>query len=244
MEHYTRLPLTGTLNTRDLGGIPTPSGPTPWQTFLRSDGLQNINIPDIQFLQNYGVTRIIDLRSAEELLQQPDPVTETIQYFNIPLMIGDVADATQNLSSHSFDLGDFYIGLLEERSSQLRLIFELLAENSGATLFHCAAGKDRTGVVAALLLELAEAAYPDIIADYQVTHTFLAADSRFQSVQTTFDPTLLRSDAQNMSRFLNHLAHHYGNAGTYFRQAGLSSEHLHLLQQKLNRKLTVKAVNE
>lgn len=246
MEHYTRLPLTGTLNTRELGGIPTPNGPTAWGKFVRSDGLQELTAADIRFLQDYGITRIIDLRSTEELLHQPNPVTEGIQYFNISLMLANVSDATKQMNTaNGFDLGDFYIALLEERDQQLRLIFELMAENNGATLFHCAAGKDRTGVVAALLLALAGAAFPDIVANYQTTHTFLSAHTRFQVAQTAVDPKLMRSDTENMARFLDHLALHYGDAASYFRQAGLCEEHLQTLQQKLcPGRITEIAVNE
>lgn len=269
MNQMTRIPLNGTANTRELGGIPvkvTPEhgayaflneqvssspyaemtifqhlpqpasrrlGTTAWQTFLRSDGLQDLTEEDLNFLRAYGVTQIIDLRSPSELAQAPDPIRDEFTYFNVSLMIGDIADATAGEKPIHFDLGDFYIQLLEERQDHLRLIFELMAENTGASLFHCAAGKDRTGVVAALLLDLAGAQTPDIIANYQITHTFLAPRMTDDHLAAGYDPQLLRSDAEHISRFLDHLAESYGSAYDYFRQAGMEEATLRHLQQKL-----------
>lgn len=273
MDQMTRLPLMGTVNTRELGGIPVIVSPdhggyhllseevttgaytemtifqhlpqpvarrrgvTAWHQFLRSDGLQDLTPEDLDYLHEYGITQIIDLRSPAELAQAPDPVRETFTYFNVSLMVAEVADITasgKGAKDHlmNIDLGDFYIQLLDQRRDHLRLIFELMAENVGGTLFHCAAGKDRTGVVAALLLELAGAQTPDIIANYQTTHTFLAPKMAATHTAAGYDPALLRSDAENISRLLDHLAESYGTAYDYLRQAGMSRENLRQLQQK------------
>lgn len=88
----------------------------------------------------------------------------------------DVMDIST--SDTNMTLGSFYCQLLDEAQEQFKLIFSVLADQSDkGFLFHCAAGKDRTGVVAALLLNLLGAQDADIIANYEVTYSFISSNA-------------------------------------------------------------------
>ena len=108
-----------------------------------------------------------------------------------------------------------------------------MAAAEGCVLFHCAAGKDRTGVIAMLLLQLADVAKADIIANYQTTHTYLAANPLVaQQVQTITNEMWL-SAPEYLLPVLTHLEETYTDAYHYLRTIGVAQETLVHLQSKL-----------
>lgn len=92
---YTRLPLKGTYNTRDLGGYAAKDGATAWKRFLRSDSLANLHPEDIAFLQRYQLTTIIDLRTTLEIEKEPTPVIDGVENWPISLISETMGDVTQ-----------------------------------------------------------------------------------------------------------------------------------------------------
>ena len=164
-----RLPLAHTLNTRDLGGYPiTPKGQTRYGRFLRSDLPVLLSDEEAARLLQAGITTIIDLRSFEELDRQPSFFAGRpgFDYHHFPLGMGrPPMDET--------DIGSSYLGMLDD-PAVIRGIMTLFARADTGFLYHCTAGKDRTGMISALLLSLVNVSMPDILADYQVTHTYIA----------------------------------------------------------------------
>ncbi len=231
--NYVRLPLENTYNTRELGGYPTVDGVTAWHTFLRSDDLTNLSSHDLQFLSNYGVGVVIDLRSEQELHIAPHPKDSPFRYYNIPL----AGDHAVNLQFAEVSYAKFYAHMLREKQAEFREIFAILAEEDDAVLFHCAAGKDRTGVLAALLLGSVGVAAADIIANYQTTRTHLLANPLYEHY---LEPLveLIRSDAQTMKATLNFLDEEFGGIPAYLLAIGVSASQLEQLRQKFSIALT------
>ncbi|MFD1334471.1 tyrosine-protein phosphatase [Oceanobacillus iheyensis] len=173
--NWVRLPLASVENCRDLGGYSTEFGEqTQWHSFLRSSDMSRLTQEDNDFLKQYGLKTVIDLRGADEIKTHKNPLEESdfCQYHNIPFITMEVSDIT--LSTQSMMMGDFYVNLLEQKSDAVKKIFDVIGQTEeGCVLFHCAAGKDRTGVLAMLLLALAGVERKDIVSNYEVTFTNL-----------------------------------------------------------------------
>jgi len=116
---YTRLPLEFACNVRELGGIPCMNGAvTAWHTFLRADDMNQLSENDIQFLIDYGVSTVIDLRSDYERKTKPDLLGQhnEVAYFALPFMKQDLSpEALQAVVHRNQTLGGIYCDLLEER---------------------------------------------------------------------------------------------------------------------------------
>lgn len=165
--------LEGTGNTRELGGYPGTDGHlTRKHAYLRSDGLNRLTQQDVRQLEEYGVSCVIDLRTEEEIKRQPSILfgRENMACYHVPF--------SDQLVSHDPEWGsarcmaDLYIRLLEQQGGSYREFFRIILKHRGGTvLFNCAAGKDRTGVAAMLLLLTAGVSCKAVIADYEVSQS-------------------------------------------------------------------------
>src|SRR5258706_15220588 len=150
------LHLEGGYNIRDLGGYPTEDAcSTQKGILLRSGNLDKISVAAQQQLIDYGVKTVIDLRDEWEAEHFPNPFAQSkiVTYLNLPLIGNNVSrNATWKAESQNYTaLSELYTKYLEHCQSQLGTIVSTIAESTFATVFHCHAGKDRTGIVAALL---------------------------------------------------------------------------------------------
>ncbi len=185
-QNWVRLPLDGATNVRELGGYPTISGgQTKFHRFLRSDDLGRLTEYDKRFLYNYGVRAVIDLRDASEAEAMPDcTIGPDVVYVNIPLLdfnAAEVSELERKFSAESFSMEPIYQRILENFEG-IRQCFRFIADApKGCVLFHCAVGKDRTGVLAMLLLSLAGVDKWDIVANYVQTWANLMRDDAFRS---------------------------------------------------------------
>ncbi len=183
-QAWVRLPLDGAFNVRELGGYPTMNGSwTKHHRFLRADGLARISEYDKRFLYNYGVRAIIDLRDSEEVNNAPDTMIHPdVVYTNIPLLdfnAAEVDELKKQFDADTFSMENIYQTILENYDA-IRACFRFIAEApEGCVLFHCAVGKDRTGILAMLLLSLAGVDKWDIIANYVQTWANLMRDEVF-----------------------------------------------------------------
>ena len=139
-----RLPLEGADNTRDLGGyVGENSKVGKFGVFLRSNSLCFLTQNDNEYLKNYGVTTIIDLRSKETSNEKVDNIDKSVfKFYNIPLLT-DKFNENLALEKENFKMGEGYKLILENKMA-IKEIFEVLAKTEGGCLFHCTAGKDRT----------------------------------------------------------------------------------------------------
>lgn len=233
LKPMRRLPLQGAHNTRDLGGYPCQGGVTRWKQFLRSATLAYLTDTDIEMLLEYGLTTVIDLRSVDECAQAPSLLIgrKDICTSIVPLM--DELDPSKFEGDVPGSMSGLYISVLDNKMPEMKEIFTLLANAPGTALFHCSAGKDRTGIVAMLLLHLAGVQAEDIVADYAITEIYMqGVISRVMDGMEMHQHVLL-SRPKSMRRVLQHLQETYGSAEEYLRTIGLNAALLEALRAKL-----------
>lgn len=232
-----RLMLKGARNVRDLGGYPFEAsdgthGFTAYGSYLRGDSLRRLTAADIAYLRELGLVRVIDVRSAFEVRYSPDPFShghhDGIDYIHIPML--DQLNSSGMRSQVPACMFDTYRKLLDEDAGEMRAVFEAL-DTSGCVLFHCRAGKDRTGVIAMLLLGLAGVADADIVADYAATGEYMTTSMWIQRSLATVllrkkvPRSLFIADPREMERSCAYLRKTYGSAYQYLRaRAGVDEQ--------------------
>ncbi|MBM6798134.1 tyrosine-protein phosphatase, partial [Coprobacillus cateniformis] len=228
MQNIIRLPLDNAYNVRELGGYYTKDKQiTQWHRFLRSDDISQLTNQDIQFLLNYGVNSVIDLRSQSECQAHPDSLMniEGIDYYHLPFMSGDIDDVTKIMDNlEQFDLGDFYVELLKEKELVAQLLSLITDAKEGCLLFHCSAGKDRTGILSMLLLMIAGVSNVDIEANYQLTYTYLKEKpGLLDMMPSDMDLSCMYSKPETIRKAIDYILDHYQDIETYLMNCGLSS---------------------
>lgn len=156
------------LNARDLGGYPTTDrAVTRNRSLLRADDLAQLSPEGLRALAEYGIETVLDLRWPEEIAEAPSPVRRLprVRYVSVSLLADTPAD-WGSLGGYCAK-EEWKCTVLERLRPQLKRALSVIAEaGPGPLLFHCVAGKDRTGVIAALLLALADVVPAAIAADY------------------------------------------------------------------------------
>jgi len=160
-------------NFRDIGGYPARDGQiTKWRQLYRADGLYRLTERDIDTVRALGLRTVIDLRTKEELAERGTFPHQTIEVTFTHHPVIDTTwklDAHRDKSAHDF-LTWAYRDMLRVGSGTLaRAITDLAAPGALPAVFHCAAGKDRTGVLAALLLSALGVPRQVVLADYALT---------------------------------------------------------------------------
>jgi protein-tyrosine phosphatase len=196
----------------------------------------------------YGVTTVIDLRSEAEVASSIGPLAlsslppfkgdglrvDGPTYIHIPL----IDDATMIKLSEASNMFDRYLMMLEHRQAAFGKVFKALAQAEGTVVFHCFAGKDRTGMVAAMSLALAGVEVDSIAADYAETDTQMAA--RYEEWLASASPERLqemrddlRCPPERIVGVLDHLQERWGGVEEFLRAAGMSAADITRLQSKL-----------
>lgn len=229
MIEYRRVPLDGTYNTRDLGGYPTKEGSvTRYGVFLRSDLPEGLTGRDFSILAGYGIQTVIDLRAPDECEKEPDEFSKLagIAYYNCPFSAGN------RLPESRADFSVIY-GEILGCHEDMRRILSLLAESGGCALYHCAAGKDRTGVISALLLLLAGVSVSDVLADYQVSYTYIREWVRNWRQENSLPEFCGTSEMEYMEQTVRNLFAEYQSVENYLKAIGLTEGELGALKRKL-----------
>lgn len=240
-ENEKRILLHGLHNARDLGGLVTESGQqTAFHRFVRSDEPSALTAKDVDALLAYPVRTVIDLRSEGEMLRRVNPFRNhpQIQFCHVSLFVSDPDETddpnVQLAILHT--LGELYIHLLKTRPNQFVEVFRcILDAPQGAILFHCTHGKDRTGIIAALLLSLVRVRREDIVRNYSVTYEYIRSivDPKMNSMAPEMQH-ILKSDAENMEHFLTYLDRYYdGSSYSYLKSIGLTDRELESLAKRI-----------
>ena len=163
MNGLRRINLEQAINVRDLGGYPTPDGCTPYGRFIRADNMYGLTEADLETLYQAGVRTVIDLRTPGERERQPGSFENWRDVRVVPCSL--LGESLDSFTGFMRSLGENYSEMIVRDRDHYRDLFEIiLSENQrGGILFHCTAGKDRTGVTAALLLGLAGCEDADIV---------------------------------------------------------------------------------
>ncbi len=237
-----RIILPGIHNLRDLGGHAHPGGELAWGRFWRSDSLHELDDASADSLIERGLVTIIDLREPDEAAAQPNPLAGRLPYHSVPIFAGldlslpAIIDAEDPLFA-------LYCAALADSAVPFATVMRTMAAApAGTILFHCTAGKDRTGLVAALLLKLAGVADADIVADYAETARHigpvlaaLESRARARGADVARLSRYWGSDGATMQRLLEHLETRHGGIIPYLSAAGLTAAELQALQLRLGR---------
>jgi len=221
------LPLTGASNFRDLGGYVGQEGrPVKWRKIFRSDHLANLSAEDLQQIQSIGIKRSFDFRGVQESQAQaydwPDiqrhslsiepTVVQRLQAQHLtgkPLTAADALDAMQTT----------YRDFVRVDSGRFAQLFEHLLDQPEPLLFHCTAGKDRTGLAAALVLYALGVSEADIWRDYLLTNQLYKRNS---IGATSLAPDVLKIVWEVQESFLQasleEIHARYGNVQNYLGQ--------------------------
>lgn len=249
------LDLEGAVNVRDVGGIPTDDGDKIQRgRLLRSDNLQNLSPADVRYLVEHArLNTVVDLRSPTEVAAEgPTPLTHLghITHVNHSLLPEHGFDATaeallvRRKREEERYPGDpscaHYLGYVEERPDSIVAALRAVNQASGAALVHCAAGKDRTGVVVAFALTVAGARREDVIRDYAATGQRLSLIlDRLRSSPTyagnidSVPEDHHRPRAETMEAFLEQVDKRYGGVPNVLGKNGFTDDELDALYRRL-----------
>ncbi len=254
------LRLEGTANTRDLGGLPTvDGGRTAAGRVLRSDNLQTLTPADVRVLvDEIGVRQVVDLRTtAEVVLEGRGPLREVPQVVHRHFsLLPERGHHTDVFAVEEADLPDVqegwletllprstpqhaeqeppavraYLGYLHDRAEAVVGAVRAISEADGASVVHCAAGKDRTGVVVALCLAVAGVPHEEIVADYAQSAEVidalvarLAASPTYAEDMERRDPAQHAPRAATMDRVLALLDERHGSPAGWLTEHGFGA---------------------
>ena len=226
-ERY--LSIEGCANPRDIGGYPTANGNvTRTGVIFRGDSLHNLPPAGQQALLRHGVRTIIDLRHPTEVERAPHVFARVagVQYLHLPLVNDEPGRA---LSSRTQALHVLYSLLLDGCQPQFRAVLHAIAIAPAPLVVHCTAGKDRTGLVIALILGLAGVPGMTIAADYAVSSRCLSPVLERLQQQVVLaglklprDAWLLEARPETMVQTLASLDRRYGGIEGYVRRIGVA----------------------
>jgi protein-tyrosine phosphatase len=177
------LPMVGGYNFRDLGGFKTKEGRyTKWGKLFRADELSNLTEEDLQYLSSIPITSVIDFRAQSEVKRTPDKLPHTVRFtYPIAITPGNLSSEgiQANLLSTNIDTQMKYMNRLLVSDPPcvraFRIFFAIVQNNLSAPLiFHCSAGKDRTGMAAALVLYSLGVDEQTIMEDYLASKIYLS----------------------------------------------------------------------
>jgi len=215
-------------NLRDLGGYLTKEGKiTKFDSIFRSDLPKEMSNKEISCLIDKGLTTVIDLRKKEEVNRNVNCLNiKGIDYYNINWL----GDKCPNEES---DISKGYMEILSNKETMYQ-VFKIIKDSKGSILFNCSAGKDRTGVVAMLLLLLSEVYEDDIIADYQISYTYIRENIRKMHKDNPDLPAFLGgSKLEYMEETLELFYNKFKTINNYFIYLGFKQNEIEVIKNKL-----------
>lgn len=238
-----RYNLVSVFNGRDLGGYATKDGKITSDNFVRTDCLVEIDEQDKKTLLDMGVRTVIDLRNTDEdeRIENGFKTTDGVNYYAFPVFSDKETPIDE--AAEGFTMGDLYVYILDHTQPAIKTIFSTMANaRLGKILYHCSAGKDRTGVVSALLLNLVGVDDETIICDYALTEGFMK--DAFALLKQHGVPgsdngneahidELLSARPDNMRKMLVYLKENYGDAAAYLKKIGLAEAQITVLKEKM-----------
>lgn len=241
--------LQGAWNTRSFAGLKGRNGPIPATAFIRTADLGRLTENDRDKLAAAGVTLDIDLRTADEQKNSPDllAMDNRFKYERISLLGTEKMDLLEMMKTFPDSLGESYAQWLGQSQPQFKQVFQrIAAENDGTVLFHCTAGKDRTGMIAGLLLNLAGVPDQDVVHNYAISAHYLEGQPKDSAMNAQVmelirqNPEIGKKMAgmsgtapENMEMFLSALRQQYGDAEGYLKSIGVSDAEIRQLKVRL-----------
>ena len=225
------------LNVRDLGGVPARRATTRAREFVRADSLCRLSDAGRDAVVSYGVRTVIDLRGHGEVGKDPNPLRDDarVRYRHLPLQ-----SAVTNALLQRVETGEIADRLIVDlsRPNVGRVFRAIAAAAPGAVLFHCYAGKDRTGIVAALLLALAGVPRDAIVEDYMLSDEPLRRfHEEWLAEAHPLDHDRVRAlitcRPERPAALLAHIEERYGGIDRYLAAAGVSDDEIARVRARL-----------
>jgi protein-tyrosine phosphatase len=246
-EPTRTLPLEQIFNFRDLGGYETADGRrTRWRILYRADGLHRLREADLDAVRRLGLRTVIDLRTPEEIEERGRfPVDDhPVEYHHLSLM--DVIWDKDDRSAHELSAGEFllirYLEMLSTAEDRVANAFRILAAPGALPgVFHCAAGKDRTGLLAALVLSSLGVDDEQVVADYALSDHSRArllewareADPQIVEAIESMPAVFLAADPVAMEDLLALIRQAHGSTREYVMSLGVEDADLARLETAL-----------
>ncbi|WP_295086572.1 tyrosine-protein phosphatase [Ruminococcus sp.] len=219
-------------NTRELGGIVTADGfTTKNNVYWRSDVPENPSDTDIERLLSAHITTVIDMRTDAERKRTPNALADMdeFEYYHFQITEGSGVPESLEAVPQSY----LAIAVAEKMPKVMKVISE--AENG--VIFHCTAGKDRTGVVSAIILMSCGVDREEIVRDYVISReynhkrleTFLAAHPEV-------DRNIVLANEKSINGFIDLFKERFDSSERYFEYIGLSAENANMIRNKLKGK--------
>jgi protein-tyrosine phosphatase len=237
--------LEGSPNFRDLGGLATVDGRfTRHGVLFRSSALEELSSRDVRFLiDGIGLRTVIDLRSADDR-ETAQPLLDTpVRHINLPISRGGPTTSLERPmdADGRVDMPRIYRMYIEVSAPSISEIVAELVSGATPALFHCAAGKDRTGVVAAILLSAVGVTRDAVIADFMETEpalpdiiAYLQRRPAYADVVLRFPPGTMDVEPRFISDFLDDVERTYGGFSAWLTDhAGVTAQSLARLEQLL-----------
>lgn len=240
-----RLPLEGVFNLRDLGGYRAAGGRTiATGRVFRADALGQATERDVAAIGRLGLRLVCDLRGDEEVARQPDHLPTGVAYERSPMLINPNVLADYSAPDFDWDayrIERMYMDMLDRCGETFRHIVARLAQvDSCPFVFHCSGGKDRTGMVAALLLRVLGVPDATIVADYALSERYIrpkVAEFRARLQREGRDPRgaerLFHSPPEAMVQALAYLDERYGTTERYLAAIGVPCPQLGAFRQAM-----------
>ena len=232
-------------NFRDLGGYRTRDGATTrWRRLFRADGLNRLREHEAEQVRALGIRTVIDLRTPDEAEAHgrfPEAIAP-VAYRSLPLF--DVQPDWAGFEEPDAPgfLADRYVEMLETGRSSVAAALHLLADPEAYPLvFHCAAGKDRTGILAAVVLGLLDVPDEVIIDDYALSHEatermFAWVTAHGREADSTYQPppaSVIAALPDTMARFLSHLDRTHGGPAGLVADLGVGPDVVERIRAQL-----------
>lgn len=230
--------LEGCGHFRDLGGYSTVDGrQTRWGTLYRSASLDALTDDAVGVIRGLGIRSVVDLRTEDER-QSPQAWNGdgSVRVLSLP----SSNPAGGSLRVGFYDAGALYIAAISDRARDLPAILQLLVTPGALpAVIACSGGKDRTGMVAAVVLGILGVPEATIVDDYALSDEFIIRDpaayaAALERVTAAgLDPEVLRTRPKTMRRFLAEIAARHGSISAFAEASGVSNDTLTALREAL-----------
>lgn len=230
-----------------MGGYPTHDGRSlRWRSLYRADTLHRLTAADLERTRSLGIRTVIDLRSSVELQRWGRfAADDEVAFHHIPFFETTEEPVGPGSSLVAADTpepppGQFYLAIAAACSGSIARAFDRVTDGDHAVVFHCTAGKDRTGILAALLLSALEVPEEVIVADYELSEgTFLTwldwalVNDPEAAREMEAAPAWIHSaSGQLMREFLSGLNRAHGSVRGYLSHIGISDERVDTLRSR------------
>jgi protein-tyrosine phosphatase len=233
--------LEGAVNFRDLGGYDTLDGHrTRWRVLFRADGLGELTEPDLAVLRQLGVRTVVDLRSGDEVERSRfDVEAHPVTFHHFPF-IKSLPRPDEFALAPGF-LGTQYTEMLDLATPQIvGALTALAAPGARPAVFHCTAGKDRTGLLSALVLSLLGVPEETVVADYALSGAAMARlreklKMKYPDGTLFIDDSdaIFSADPAHMVALFAHLRQRYGTVAEYASEVGVPADVVARLREAL-----------